>query len=857
MGDEVLPWAAGGFIPGALIAGYRLEEQIGRGGMAVVFRAHDERLNRLVALKILAPALAADTGFRHRFIRESQAAAAVDDPNIIPVYEAGESDGVLFIAMRLVRGGDIKSRVATGGPLPVEQAMWIVSAMASALDAAHAAGLVHRDVKPANMLLELRRDRPFHVYLSDFGLSKAAVATSGLTGSGQFLGTVDYSAPEQIQGRTVDGRTDQYALGCAAFEFLAGEPPFPRDHGMATLLAHLTEVPPSISARREGLPPSADHVFTKVLAKKPEDRYSTCQEFADALGLVLAAHSVGSDQREPGRTRERVLPKSAVSGREPADRAVGAGKHSQPEPETRTPVATSVPPAERDLAGASAEGLAIAAVQAFPADEAQPRKRYVAALSAESMPTQTGQEAGLDAIALLERSKPDSTDYSEPPIDAVTELAHMSSYLSVADTAGPGVPPNDISDPGAGRLHAESDTVVTVPSEPDLPFDDIRTDRRKNLRKALIVSLSVVAVAGAATGVLLTRAPTGKFPATMASEAFPAQRFPDGVTAARRWTLTGHAGSMLTEMITLSNPTGTAQLVSFNEPIPAAIAPMLILADFSPRMVQYQSGARVAQWKISVPAHSRVVVGYRVKVPAAGATHARLSSWATNLAALAVPTVNIRPVLVSSLRISPHHLRLTVGSTAKLKISGRLKNGKTASAGDLASVVWSSSSPAVASVNRFGKVVADSVGKTHVTARLGVASAAIWVAVANLPTPNPGTGPPPVTNGPPPPPPTSNPPPTTHTTNPGPTSSASCPPYCTLAASNAQQRDQSSFRPSPIPSGWFLASCQRSDPVPMPQIWRSGPEWPECLVRKIARYTTTVAPERPYFWYFSMLQSSA
>src|SRR5215469_9418584 len=204
---------AGGAGPGSVIAGYRLEEQIGRGGMAVVFRAHDERLNRQVALKILSPALAADTAFRLRFMRESQAAAAVDDPHIIPVYEAGDADGVLFIAMRLVRGGDIKSLVAERGPLPPARAEWIVSAVASALDTAHAHGLVHRDVKPHNMLLEVRPGRPDHVYLSDFGLSKASLDQSGLTATGLFLGTVAYAPPEQLLGNTVDGRTDQYALG--------------------------------------------------------------------------------------------------------------------------------------------------------------------------------------------------------------------------------------------------------------------------------------------------------------------------------------------------------------------------------------------------------------------------------------------------------------------------------------------------------------------------------------------------------------------------------------------------------------------------------------------------------------------
>jgi serine/threonine protein kinase len=188
------------------VAGYLLETQVGAGGMAVVYRARDEHLGRLVALKVMASAMAADAMFRQRFTRESRAAAAVDHPHIIPVYEAGEADGVLFIAMRFVGGGDVGSLLRREGPLPSARAASIISPVASALDAAHAVGLVHRDVKPANMLLDTHPGRPDHVYLSDFGLSKG-VQSSRLTVSGQFLGTPDYMAPEQIEGGpSTDGR---------------------------------------------------------------------------------------------------------------------------------------------------------------------------------------------------------------------------------------------------------------------------------------------------------------------------------------------------------------------------------------------------------------------------------------------------------------------------------------------------------------------------------------------------------------------------------------------------------------------------------------------------------------------------
>ncbi len=194
MADEAPP-ASGDFTAGAQVAGYRLAEHIGWGGMAVVCRAYDVRLDRWVALKILAPEIARDSSFRQRFIFESRAAAAVDHPHIIPVFEAGEADGVLFIAMRYVGGGDVGTLVRRRGPLDAGRAVGIVAQVASALDAAHAAGLVHRDVKPANMLLgaaSADSASPDHVYLTDFGLSRQALSATGPTVAGQFVGTLDY-----------------------------------------------------------------------------------------------------------------------------------------------------------------------------------------------------------------------------------------------------------------------------------------------------------------------------------------------------------------------------------------------------------------------------------------------------------------------------------------------------------------------------------------------------------------------------------------------------------------------------------------------------------------------------------------
>jgi serine/threonine protein kinase/DNA-binding beta-propeller fold protein YncE len=301
----------GRFGVGSRIAGYRLDEETGRGGMAVVYRAYDTRLERPVALKLLAPELARDAAFRQRFIRESRTAAAVDHPNIIPIFEAGEAAGVLFIAMRFVHGRDVQSLINAGGPLSAAQACHIISQVAAGLEAAHAHGLVHRDVKPGNILLDAAASFPGHAYLSDFGLSKRALSDSALTSTGQFLGTVDYIAPEQIEGRPVDARTDEYALACTAFTMLTGAPPFTRDESVAVMWAQVSVPPPPLTSRRPDLPPAVDEVMAKALAKVPVERYATCPQFADALRRACGLDR-GSIGPEP--TREAGPEPTRVSG---------------------------------------------------------------------------------------------------------------------------------------------------------------------------------------------------------------------------------------------------------------------------------------------------------------------------------------------------------------------------------------------------------------------------------------------------------------------------------------------------------------------------------------------------------------
>ncbi len=318
-----------GLGPGSRIAGYLIEEQIGTGGMAVVFRARDEVLGRLAAVKVITPSLAGDEEFRARFLRESRAAAAVRSLHIIPVFGAGEADGLLYIATQFVAGGDLARLLrGSGGRLSPERTASIVAQVASALDAAHAAGLVHRDVKLQNILIDAMPERPEHVYLSDFGLSKK-MSSTGLTASGEFLGTPDYCAPEQIRSTSVDGRTDQYALGCVAFALLTGTAPFHREDTVGTLFAHLQDAVPSAAGLRPDLPAAVDGVIARALAKSPEDRYSHCAEFAAALREVLVPDHPATIvySKSPGASAP------AVSGDQPTpERPPASLAQSPPEP---------------------------------------------------------------------------------------------------------------------------------------------------------------------------------------------------------------------------------------------------------------------------------------------------------------------------------------------------------------------------------------------------------------------------------------------------------------------------------------------------------------------------------------------
>jgi serine/threonine protein kinase len=279
--------------PGSTFAGCQLESVAGRGGMGIVYRATQLGLQRPVALKIIAPDLAADASFRERFQRESHLAASIDHPNVIPVYEAGELDGTLYLIMRWVEGTDLRTLLATSGPLPPRRAIALMRPVASALAAAHMRGLVHRDIKPANVLVARGPEAESeHVYLTDFGIARRADSES-ITRTAMFVGTVDYTAPERLQGGKGDAASDIYSFGCVLYETVTGHRPYERPSAVSTIYAHVSDPIPSACAAVAGVPERLDAIIARAMAKQPEDRFGSARELVAALAEAEAPTATG------------------------------------------------------------------------------------------------------------------------------------------------------------------------------------------------------------------------------------------------------------------------------------------------------------------------------------------------------------------------------------------------------------------------------------------------------------------------------------------------------------------------------------------------------------------------------------
>jgi YVTN family beta-propeller protein len=401
--------------------------------MGEVYLARHRHLDRQVALKILPPDLAGNPGFRERFIRESRSAAALHHPNIVTVYDAGEIDGLLYIAMQFIDGPDLSSVLHRDGPLAAARCMLIVEQLAAALEAAHARGLIHRDVKPANVLLDAER-----TYLTDFGLTKPVSVKTAVTAPGVLVGTVDYVAPEQIRGGPVDPRADVYGLGCLMYRALAGRPPFPRDSEMAVLHAHLYDEPPRVTDLRPDLPAGLDEVIRTALAKHPDDRFGSATALSIAANHALAhgrdydgeartavvagARPGDTASRATGRTvrlgRIRLIPRLPSAGVVAA--LIGAGlavamalafladwgggaphPQRQATTETRTapapaPVLTAEPPIH---VGSLPTGLAIGLGGVYAANEGDGTLRHLDAVTSKLDATKVVIGGGPDAVA--------------------------------------------------------------------------------------------------------------------------------------------------------------------------------------------------------------------------------------------------------------------------------------------------------------------------------------------------------------------------------------------------------------------------------------------------------------------------
>jgi serine/threonine-protein kinase len=421
---------------GTVVAGYRIESLLGRGGMSVVYLAEHMRLGRKVALKVLANPLAHDESFRERFIRESQRAAELDHPNVIPIYDAGEIDGgdsagLLYIAMRYVSGSDLRSMLKQQGRLSLGRTLFVLEQVAGALDAAHDRNLIHRDVKPANILIA---DPSEHVYLTDFGVAKQSTAPE-LTRTGVFVGTVDYAAPEQIEGLAVDGRTDVYALGCVLFECLAGRPPYDRQAEVAVMHAHLSSPPPKLTEARPDLPKELDRVIATAMAKSMADRFATAPELVDAARAAVlrrpptSAHDVRTalDAMDPSHQAPvgDVVPGTAPSSPPPAV--------APSEQELLQPASIGAPADSGGLPATGAQNAAPAQPDAIPTSRSTSSTRRwlltaalvaVAAIASAAVAYVVASDDG-DQAASATTGSIDQPAAPTPPPDAVPQLSQL------------------------------------------------------------------------------------------------------------------------------------------------------------------------------------------------------------------------------------------------------------------------------------------------------------------------------------------------------------------------------------------------------------------------------------------------
>ena len=518
---------------GTVIAGYRIEEPIGRGGMGLVYRVRHVQLNRIYALKLLAPALAQDTQFRDRFKRETRIAASLHHPNMVGIHYAGEHDGLLFFVMDFVTGTDLREVLLKQGALDPARAVDLLEQFSSALDAAHRRGLVHRDVKPANIMITVK-DGEEHAYLTDFGLAKKFDTASGLTVKGAVVGTVDYMAPEQITGEHTDARTDVYALGCVLFQMLTGDVPYERENSVATLFAHVHEPPPPLRGDVSGQYPAFAPVLEKALAKDPADRYLSAGDlYRDADAALRGSRHTGPPTAV-GTGDATPVPKpveveeTELSPLPPQPSAPTPGAAPEPPPRApEPPPAASSPPAAPEPPAAAPEA------EPAPSEFIAPAAAAAPAASASDPPA-----PGRSAPDTVVPSAPE-TEMAQPGRDV--PIAAAAAEATQAPTPAPaGPPPAAPPSGGGGGFGGSGDfggsggpPAGGPPSGASAAGAPGATPPRKR-RVAPLLGLLVLVAAGVAAYLVLGKkssSTSGGTPFHAAADPVPTNRVDGGGTA--------------------------------------------------------------------------------------------------------------------------------------------------------------------------------------------------------------------------------------------------------------------------------------------------------------------------------------
>ncbi|MDX6633951.1 MAG: hypothetical protein QOF06_154 [Solirubrobacterales bacterium] len=417
-------------------AGYRIERRLGRGGMGILYLALEPGLERRVALKLIAPEAASDEVFARRFAEESRIAASIEHPNVVPIYAAGEEDGVPWIAMRFVAGSDLQRRIAREGRLEPPDAVALIAQVGNGLDAIHSAGLVHRDVKPANVLLSGEAGAE-HAYITDFGVARNVATQSGLTQTGRFVGTLDYVAPEQISGEAIDARVDVYALGCLLFKLLTGEVPFPREGEAARLYAHLHDPPPAPSLYAPAVSMALDDVVVRAMSKSREDRYPSAGDLGRAAEAALSGTAISIPERTvatgAAATVERRSP-------EPGPREAGTAKLPDKPKRPRRPLLI----AGGSLALIAAVVVAVALASGGGGDggggDGETNVATVATTTKEPKPkpkaqTLTAAELIEKGDEICEESREKFLRYRDPEAEAVPDVAYSRVLVGISSNA--------------------------------------------------------------------------------------------------------------------------------------------------------------------------------------------------------------------------------------------------------------------------------------------------------------------------------------------------------------------------------------------------------------------------------------